>query len=64
MREILSITFMILFTAALAFSPEGQANPAPLQDPGCIVQPDVIEACHAGGGRFDWQLCSCVGGAN
>lgn len=60
MRKLLSIIFMILFMAALAFSPErGQADE---QNPGCIVQPEVIEACVAGGGTFDWKSCSCVGG--
>jgi hypothetical protein len=56
MTKMLMITFMILFTTALAFSPgSGQS------EPGCIVQPDVIEACESGGGRFDYKICSCVG---
>lgn len=60
MTKMLTITFMILFTTALAFSPERE--PATEINPGCIVQPDVIEACEQGGGRFDYKLCSCVGG--
>ena len=60
MEKIISITFTILFSAALAFSPASE--PVTESGPGCIVQPEVVEACHEGGGRFDWQLCSCVGG--
>ena len=59
MEKILAIAFTILFSAALAFSPEREQAQL---DPACIVQPDVIEACEQGGGRFDFRLCSCVGG--
>ncbi len=60
MRKMLSVTFVILFTAALAFSVQsGQQTPTPTS-PGCIVQPEVIEACTNSGGRFDYKLCSCV----
>jgi hypothetical protein len=62
MTKMISITFMILFTAALAFSPEREL--ATDGNPGCIVMPEVIEACQQGGGQFDYKLCSCVGGAN
>ena len=58
MTKVLTITFMILITTALAFSPE----PASDVNPGCIVMPEVIEACENSGGRFDYKLCSCVGG--
>lgn len=56
LQTIISIASAILFVAALAFSPAQDSNP------GCIVQPDVIEACVNGGGRFDYGSCSCVGG--
>ena len=57
MGKILTITFMILFSAALAFSPKRESAQSD-----CIVQPEVIEACEQGGGRFDFKLCSCVDG--
>ena len=60
MQKIFTITFMILASAALAFSLE--TGPATQFDPGCIVMPEVIEACEQGGGRFDFKICSCVGG--
>ena len=60
LQTMLSITSAILFVAALAYTP--QQAPAYDSGPGCIVQPDVIEACVNGGGRFDFQSCSCVGG--
>lgn len=60
MTRIITITFMMLASAALAFSPEREPIAQP--DPGCIVQPEVIEACNQSGGRFDFKLCSCVGG--
>lgn len=60
MTRLVTITFMILASAALTFSPE--SRPVTELDPGCIVQPEVIEACEQGGGRFDYKLCSCVGG--
>ena len=60
MEKIITITFMILSVAALAFTPQ---NTTPVADnPGCIVMPEVIEACHQSGGRFDYGICSCVGG--
>ena len=59
MKKMLSITFVILFTAALAFSPgKGQAQQE--TNPGCIVLPEVIEECVNNGGRFDYKICSCV----
>jgi len=61
MKRMLSISFMILITTALAFSPgTGQASPD--IEPICLVHPDVLAACEESGGRFDWKLCSCVGG--
>ena len=60
MEKIIAITFMILSIAALTFTP---ANNVTIEnDPGCIVMPEVIEACHQSGGRFDFGSCSCVGG--
>ena len=60
MEKIIAITFMILSVAALAFTP---AETVSVQDgPGCIVMPEVIEACNQSGGRFDYGICSCVGG--
>ena len=58
LQTMISIAAAILFVAALAYTP------APVVDsnPGCIVMPEVIEACVNGGGRFDYQICSCVGG--
>ena len=56
MKKMRSISFMILFVAALAFTPE-KAMP---NEPVCIVHPDVVIACEESGGRFDWRLCSCV----
>ena len=62
MKKMLTIVFMILSTAMLAFPTRGGV---PIEaNPGCIVMPEVIEACEQGGGRFDYKLCSCVGGAN
>ena len=61
MSKIITITFMILSATALAYSPERDV--AIDTNPGCIVQPDVIEACEKSGGRFDYKLCSCVGGS-
>ena len=62
MEKIITITFMILSVAALAFTSQNTA-PAIVEDnPGCIVMPEVIEACHQSGGRFDYGICSCVGG--
>ena len=61
MRKIFSVTFVILFTAALAFSLEnGQTQTPSPANPGCIVKPEVIEDCTNSGGRFDFKLCSCV----
>lgn len=60
MTKIATITVMILASALLTFSPEKE--PAISSDPGCIVMPEVIEACEQGGGRFDFKSCSCVGG--
>ena len=61
MSKILTITFMILSATALAYTPESE--PAIEINPGCVVQPDVIEACENSGGRFDYKRCSCVGGS-
>ena len=61
MTKMLTITFMILFTSALAFT--SASEPATDTNPGCIVMPEVIEACENSGGRFDYKLCSCVGGS-
>ena len=58
MKKMRSIIFMILFVTAMAFSAE-RAMP---NEPICIVHPDVIAACEESGGRFDFRLCSCVGG--
>ena len=58
MQRMLSILFTTLVLAALAYSPQETTA----DDPGCIVMPEVIEACQQSGGRFDFQLCSCVGG--
>lgn len=61
MKKTLSITFMILFVAAMAFAPErGRAS---ARQPICIVHPDVIQACEESGGRFDFGICSCVSSA-
>ena len=58
MRKILSLTFMILITAALGFPPErGKASTQLIP---CIVHPDVLEACENSGGRFDYKICECV----
>lgn len=61
MEKVLTILLTTLVLAASAYSPQ----PAPANDtnPGCIVLPEVIEACEQSGGRFDYQVCSCVGGA-
>ncbi len=58
MKKILSITFMLLITAALGFSPE--KGEAATQLIPCIVHPDVLEACDNSGGRFDYKICECV----
>ena len=60
MKKMLTLTFMFLFTVALAYSPK--AGDQIQTDPGCIVMPEVVEACYQSGGRFDYTLCSCVGG--
>ena len=60
MKKILSITFMILITAALGFSPE--TGKGTTQTTPCIVHPDVLEACDNSGGRFDYKICECVYG--
>jgi len=60
MQTIISIASAIIFVAALAYTP--QQVPANDSNPACIVMPDVVEACVNGGGRFDYQNCSCVGG--
>lgn len=58
MQKTISILSGILFIAALLFSPQQNQ----VQNPGCIVQPEVIEACTNGGGQFDYRTCTCVGG--
>ncbi len=60
MDRILVLAFMTFFTAAMVFSPE-KAEPAPVE--GCIVMPEVIQSCVESGGRFDYGICSCVGGS-
>jgi hypothetical protein len=60
LQTMLTIAFAILSVAALAYTP--QQAPAYDSNPGCIVMPEVVEACINGGGRFDYQICSCVGG--
>jgi len=59
MRRILSIIFATLVVASLGFSPQEKQTS---ENPGCIVMPEVIEACVNSGGRFDYTTCSCVGG--
>ena len=59
-QTMLTIAFAILSVAALAYTQ--QQAPAYDSNPGCIVMPEVVEACVNGGGRFDYQSCSCVGG--
>lgn len=62
MKCILTITFMIFFQATMAFSPErGQMTGSQVI---CIVHPEVIQSCVESGGRFDYEVCSCVGGAS
>jgi hypothetical protein len=61
MEKVLSILVTTLILAASAYSP--QESPANDTNPGCIVLPEVIQACEESGGRFDYQVCSCVGGA-
>ena len=61
MSKIITITFMILASTALALTPG--TEPASDTNPGCIVMPEVIEACENSGGRFDYKVCSCVGGS-
>ena len=61
MKRMLALTSTIFFAAAMLLSTGGrQAMPT---GPGCIVQPEVIQSCEDSGGRFDWGLCSCVGGS-
>ena len=61
MKRKLAITSMIFFAALMVFSAGGrQSGPV---GPGCIVQPDELDRCYQSGGRFDWGLCSCVGGS-
>ena len=61
MERMLSILFTTLAVVALSYSPQ----PAATDDtnPGCIVMPEVIQACEQSGGKFDYQVCSCVGGS-
>ena len=61
MERMLSIIFTTLVLAASAYSP--QQTPADDTNPGCIVMPEVIQACEQSGGKFDYQVCSCVGGS-
>lgn len=62
MKKMLTLIFMVLCTAMLAYpSGNGPSKPTPT-NPGCIVMPEVIEACVQSGGTFDYKLCSCVGG--
>lgn len=66
MKRMLAISSMIFCAVVMIFSTGGrQAGATGHQQPqpGCIVQPDVIERCEQSGGRFDWGLCSCVGGS-
>ena len=58
LQTMISIASAILFVAALAYTPA----PADDSNPGCIVMPEVVEACVNSGGRFDYGTCSCVGG--
>lgn len=58
LQTMLTIALAIMSVAALAYTPA----PAHDSNPGCIVMPEVVEACVNGGGRFDYQICSCVGG--
>ncbi|HEX7329976.1 MAG TPA: hypothetical protein VF290_00665 [Pyrinomonadaceae bacterium] len=58
LQTMISIASAILFVAALAYTP----TPVHDSNPGCIVMPEVIEACVNSGGRFDYGTCSCVGG--
>ena len=60
LQTMLSIASALLIVAALAYAPP-QA-PANDSNPACIVMPEVVEGCINGGGRFDYQSCSCVGG--
>lgn len=61
MRRMLAITSTIFFAVVMVFSTDGQQAKGTQQP--CIVHPDVIQNCEASGGRFDWELCSCVGGS-
>ena len=59
LQTLISIASALLIVGALAYTaPQAPANDS---NPGCIVMPEVVEACINGGGRFDYQLCSCVG---
>ena len=60
MEKLITITFMILSIAALTFTPQTKVTTD--NGPGCIVMQEVIDACTQSGGRFDYTLCSCVGG--
>ena len=60
LQTMLTIAFALLSVAALAYTP--QQSQAVDSNPGCIVMPEVIEACVNSGGRFDYGSCSCVGG--
>lgn len=60
MRKMFSIIFVILVVASLGFAPQKKQTS---ENPGCIVMPEVIEACENSGGRFDYKSCSCVGGS-
>lgn len=61
MKRMLALTFTIFFAVMMVFSTGGRQ--AMTTGPGCIVHPDVIQSCEESGGRFDWGLCSCVGGS-
>ena len=60
MEKLITITFMILSIAALTLTPQTKVTVD--NGPGCIVMQEVIDACNQSGGRFDYTLCSCVGG--
>jgi hypothetical protein len=60
MRRRLAVTSMILFAVAMVFSTGGRQATGTTQM--CIVHPDELDRCYQSGGRFDWTLCSCVGG--
>ena len=60
MQTRILILVATVFIAGMAYSTKQQ--PVKEVNPGCIVQPEVIEACVNSGGRFDYKTCSCVGG--